>query len=105
MYRLWGLISNYGPTMVYLIFKSINLYISIGVLNLKDEIDKSTPDKFVSNVKDLLDEISSNYSIMLYKGKHHEDYVRHIFMYLSSGKNSTFNSFVERCKNNWYTGT
>ena len=33
-----GIISNYVPTMLYLIFKSINPAIRIGVLNLKDEI-------------------------------------------------------------------
>ena len=44
--------------MIYLIFKSINPYTSIGVYNLKDDIEKSTLSKFGNNVKDLLDDMS-----------------------------------------------
>ena len=74
-----GLIRKYGPTMLYPIFKSINPDTSIGVSNLKYEIEKSTLSKFGNNVKDLLGAISSNYSILIDKGEHHEDYVRHVF--------------------------
>ena len=73
------IISNYGPTLIYLLFKIINPAKNIGVSNLKDEIDKATLDKFGNNVKELLDEIYSNYSIILNKVEHHDDYVRHIF--------------------------
>ena len=31
-----GLMRNYGPTMIYLLFKIINPYTSIGVSNLKN---------------------------------------------------------------------
>ena len=59
--------------------------------------------KFGSNVKDLLDKIPSNYSIIIDEGKRHEDYVRQIFRDLLSGKNSTINSFIESTKDDWDT--
>ena len=51
---------NDGTTMFYLIFKSINPTTRISVSNLKYETDKATLSKFGKNVKDLLDDISSN---------------------------------------------
>ena len=45
--------------------------------------------------------MSSNYSIILDKGERHEDHVRHIFRYLFSGPNSTYNRFLERSKYDW----
>ena len=62
--------------MIYLLFKSINPDKSIGVSNLKDEIEKSTIAKFGNNIKDLLDEMSSNYSINIDTVERHEDYIR-----------------------------
>ena len=69
MDRLWVLISNDGPTMIYIVSKSINPATRIGVSNLKYEIEKATLAKFGKNVKDLLDDMSSNYSIIIYKGE------------------------------------
>ena len=77
--------------MFYLIFKIINPATRIGVSNLKDEIEKSTLAKFGNNLKDLLDDISSNYSIIIDKETFREDYVRHIFRDILSGPNSTVN--------------
>ena len=94
----WSLIRNYEPILIYLIFKSINQAKMIGISNLKGEIDKATLDKFGNNIKDLLDDISSNYLIIIYKGENHEDYVRLIFKDLLSGPNSTFNRFIEKAK-------
>ena len=73
--------------MIYLLFKSVNTDESIGVSNLKDEIDKSTLAKSGNNIKDLLDDMSSNYSINIYTGERHEGYVRHIFRDILTGKN------------------
>ena len=42
---------NYELTMLYLLLKSINPSLRIGVPNLKYEIDKVTLDKFGNNVK------------------------------------------------------
>ena len=81
------LISNNGPTMIYLLFKNIKPAIRIGVSNINDEIEKSTLAKFWNNVKDLLCDISSNYSIIIDRLERYEDYVRHIFRYLLSGPN------------------
>ena len=91
--------------MIYLILKSVNASTRIGVSNLKDEIDKATLANFGNNLKNLLDDMYLNYSIILDKGELHEDYVRHIFRDLFSRPNSTFNSFVERSKYDWYTET
>ena len=85
-----GTIRNDVPTMIYRAFKSINPVTSIGVSNLKDEIDKSNLDKFGNIVKYLLDDMSSKYSIFLDKGEHHEDDVRHIYRNILSVPNSTF---------------
>ena len=65
--------------MLYLLLKSINPATRIGGTNLKNEIKKATLDKFCNNVKDLLDDMSSNYSIVIDIREHHENHVRHIF--------------------------
>ena len=90
-----GLVRNYVPTIIYLIFKSINPDTRIGLSNLKDEIGKATIDKFGNNVKDLIDEISSKWWIIIDKGELHEDFVRHIFRDILSGPNSHFNHFLK----------
>ena len=89
--------------MIYLLLKSINPDKSIGVSNLKDEIDKVTLSKFVNNIKDLLDDMSSNYSINVDTGERHEDYVRRIFRDLLTGTDSTFGCSIERAKDYWET--
>ena len=99
------LVRNDGHTMLCLIFKIINSNTSIGVSNLKYEIEKANLAKFGNNVKYLLGEMSSNQSIIIDKGEHHDDYVRHIFRYILSGPNSTFNFLIERTKYDWDTGT
>ena len=67
--------------------KIINPATSIGVSNLKDEIEKATLSKFGNNVKDLLCDMSSNYSIIIDKGECYDDYVRHILRDLLKGPN------------------
>ena len=62
-----AIMSNDGPTMIYLIFKGINSSTRIGVLNLKYEIEKATLSNFGNNLKDLLDDMYSYYSIIMYK--------------------------------------
>ena len=62
-----GLIRNYGPTMLCRILKSINPDTRVGVSNLKYEIDKATLAKFINNLKELLDYMSSNYSLIIDK--------------------------------------
>ena len=54
------LIMNDGPTIPHLLFKCINPDTSTSVSNLKYQIEISTLDKFVNNVKDILDDMSSN---------------------------------------------
>ena len=49
--------------------------------------------------------MSSNQSIIIDKGEHYEDYVRHIFRYLLSGPNPTFDCLIERTKYDWGTIT
>ena len=52
-------------------------------------------------MKVLLDDISSNYSILIDKGELHEEYNRHVFRDILSGPNSTFNCFIENYKYDW----
>ena len=73
--------------MIYLLFKSINPDTIIGVSNLKYEIGKATLAKFGNNVKDLIDDMSYSYSIIIDEGERHKDYVRHLFRDLFSGQN------------------
>ena len=89
--------------MLYLLFKSINPYTRIGVSNLKDETDKSTLSKFGKNLKDILDDMSSNYTIIIDEVKHHEDCVCHPLRDILSGTNSTFNNFIEITNYDWGT--
>ena len=90
--------------MLYLIFKSINPATIIGVSNLKYDIEISTLTNFGNNVKDILDHMSPNYSIVVDKGERCEDYVRHIFRALLSYPNSNFNHSIEINKDDWDTG-
>ena len=60
--------------MIYLLFKRISTDTRTGVSKLKYEIEKETLAKFGKNVKDLLNDMSSNYSIIIDKGERREDY-------------------------------
>ena len=91
--------------MLYLILKSINPDTSIGVSNLKYEIEKGTLANFVNNVKDLHDDMSAKYSNILDKWEFCEDFFRHIFRSLLSGPKSTLNFFIESTKYDWDTGS
>ena len=82
-----SIIRNDVSTMLYILFKRINPATRIGVSNLKDEIDKTTLAKFGNNLKDLLDDMSSNYTTIIDKGESHADYVFHNFRALLTGKN------------------
>ena len=73
--------------MIYLLFKTINSDTSIGVSNLKGEIEKANFDKFGDNVKELLDDMSSNYNIIIDKEEQKKDYVFHLLKYLMLGPN------------------
>ena len=68
-----GLIRSDGLTMLYLPLQITNPDTKMGISNLKDEIEKATLANFGKNVKDLLDGMSSNYTIIIDKGEHHED--------------------------------
>ena len=84
--------------MIYFLFKIINPDKSIGFPNLNDEIEKSTLAKLVNNIKDILDYMSSNYSINIDTGEYHEDYCTRIFRDPLTGPNSTFDFLVKRLK-------
>ena len=64
--------------MVDLTFKRINPATRIGVSNLKYEIEKAKIAKFDKNLKDLPDNMYSNYNITTDKGERHYNYVCHI---------------------------
>ena len=96
-----GIISKYVPNMIYLIYKIINPDTSIDVSNIKGEIRKSTIAKFGNNVEDLIEKMSSNYSIIIDKVEYHEGCVGHIFRYILSGSNSTFNFSLKGIKKIW----
>ena len=89
--------------MIYLLFKSINPDKSIGVSNLKDEIEKSTLAKFGNNIKDLLDDMSSNYSINIDIVESHDDSDKRVFRGILTGQKSTFGCFIERTNHYWET--
>ena len=76
---------DYGPTMIYFLFKIINPATIIAVSNLKDEIQKSKLAKFGNNIKDLIDNMSSNYTNIVDKVEIPEGYALHIFKALLSG--------------------
>ena len=90
--------------MIYLLLKIFNLFTRIYLSNLKYEIEKATLSNSGSIIKDLLDDMSLNYSLIIDKGEHHEDYVKNVFRDLLSGTNSAFNFFVEKTKDDWDTG-
>ena len=65
--------------MLYLLFKIIIHTTSLGIYKLKDKIEKTAISKFGNNVEDILDEIYSNYTIIINKVGSYEYYVCHIF--------------------------
>ena len=67
--------------MIYLLLKRINPVTRIGVSKLKYKIETSTLAKFGKNVKDILDDMYSNYTIVIDKEELHADYVFHLFRY------------------------
>ena len=89
--------------MLYLLLKRTKPVTRIDVSNLKYEIEKATISKFGKNVKDLLDYMSSNYSIIIDKRELLVYYVRHIVRDILLGPNSTFNCLIERSKDYWET--
>ena len=84
--------------MLNVLFKITNPVTRIGVSNLKYEIRKSNIAKFGKNVKDILDDMYSNYTIFIDKGEIHEYYVCHLFRSLFSVSNPIFNCFIEITK-------
>ena len=62
-----GLIRNSVPTMIDLLLKSIKSATSIGDSNLKYHIEKATSDHFGNNIKYLIDDMSSNITIIIEK--------------------------------------
>ena len=54
--------------MLYLLFKRIKPYTPISVSNQKYDIGKENLIKSGNNVKNLIDDMSSNYTIIIYKG-------------------------------------
>ena len=57
------------------------------------------------NVKDILDDMSSNYSIIKDKVERYDDYFRHSFRDILSNQKQFFNCFIEINKDDCYTGT
>ena len=49
-----GLIINYGPNILYFLFKIINPATRIGIFNLNNEVDKENISKFIINLNTLL---------------------------------------------------
>ena len=90
--------------MIDILLKRINQATIIGVSNLKYEIEKATLVKYGNNIKYILDKMSSNLNMIIYKGDCHEYYVWHIFRVLLSGPKSTLNIFIEITKGDWDTG-
>ena len=97
--------SNYGSTMIYLLFKNINPYTRISVSNLKDKIEKATLSKFGNNVKDILYNMTYSYAITINRGESREDYVIHLFRYILLWPNLTFDNSIKRTKFDLVIGT
>ena len=94
MYIQWGYYKELCTYYALPPIKIINPAKNIGVSNLKDKIGKDTLSKFGNNVKYFLDDMSSNYSIIIYKVECHEDHMRHIFRDIFLGPNSTFSNRI-----------
>ena len=61
--------------MIYLLLKSINPTTRIRVSNLNDNNEKVAIYKFGNNLKDILDDMTSNCNIIIYEGVRHDEYV------------------------------
>ena len=61
--------------MIYLLLKSINPTTRIRVSNLNDNNEKVAIYKFGNNLKDILDDMTSNWNIIIYEGVRHDEYV------------------------------
>ena len=86
------------PTVVYLIFRSIDNVTIIGASNLKDDIEKATILWFGKNLRNILDYMLANNTIIINKGGHHKYYVNHIFRDILAVPKSTFDFSIEISK-------
>ena len=59
---------------------------------------------FANNVKDMLDDMDSNYQEIVAHNHSHDDYTIHLFDALHTSKNEAFRSMVQRKKNDWELG-
>ena len=99
-----GSINHDGPTMLQILIQGINPTTRVGVSDFKKAIQNCKLSMFNNNVKDMLDDMDSNYQKIIEHNHTHDDYTMHLFDTLLTSKNKVFCSMVQGKKNDWEIG-
>ena len=94
-----------GPTMLQIIVQSINPTTRVGVSQYKLAIQNSKISDHAGNMKDMLDDMETNYQHIIRQKHTHDDYVMHLFTAMLTSKNEEFNQMIQRSKDEWELGT
>ena len=94
-----------GPTILYILLASVNPSTRVGVSKLKETIRNTRLEKFVFKIDDMISNMESNYNLIIERGHKHDDIVMDLFTALLSTKNTVFQDFIQRKKDQWEDGT
>ena len=80
--------------MLHILVQSITPTTRVGVSNYKLVIQNSKLSDHTRNMKEMLDNMESNYHRILEQKHTHDDYVMHLFTSMLTSKNEEFNSTI-----------
>ena len=87
-----------GPTILFILLKSVSPTTIVGVDGLKDLIRNERLETFNHKVNDLLSDIQSNYNKIVDRCFKHDDVVMDTFDAILSTKITIFRDFVQKKK-------
>jgi len=99
-----GSIDHDEPTMLQIIINGINPTTRVGVSDFKKAVQNAKLSTSSNNVKDMLDDMTSNYQEIIAQQNTHGGYTMHLFDALLTSKNEVFRSMVQRKKDDWELG-
>jgi len=93
-----------GPTILWLLLQICNPSTRVGVAELKEDLRRTTSEKFQRNVKNMTDHLSSKFRNIREKGQTHEDYLPDVFNALATVPNPDFAAHVRDGRREWELG-
>ena len=87
-----------GPTMLQILVQSINPTTRVDVSNYKLAIQNSKILDHAGNMKEMLEDMDTNFQHIIRQKHTHDDYGMHLFTSMLTSKNEEFNSMIQRLK-------